>query len=132
MRRQFFLFAVSGSLAFLIDAGIVQALVSLFDANAYLARLVSVACGMTFTWLFNRNLTFAGHRPPGQGLLQEYLRYVLTQSGGLVVNYSVYSLMLWLFVWMHEWPVFAVAAGSLAGLSVNFLSAKRWVFERRG
>ena len=132
MRRQFFLFAVSGSLAFLIDAGIVQALVSLFEVNAYLARLISVACGMTFTWLFNRNLTFAGQRPPGQGLGQEYLRYVLTQSGGLLVNYSVYSVMLLAFAWMHQWPVFAVAAGSLAGLSVNFLSAKRWVFERRG
>lgn len=130
MRKQLFWFAVSGGLAFLVDAGIVQALVSGADANPFLARLVSVVCAMSFTWVFNRSVTFAGVRPPGQGLLEEYVRYLGTQTGGMAVNYTVYSVVLWWFPWTQTWPVVAVAAGSAAGLSVNFLAAKKWVFER--
>ncbi|MBD8525348.1 GtrA family protein [Pseudomarimonas arenosa] len=130
MRRQFLWFAVSGALAFLLDAGIVQGLVSLLAVDPYSARLVSVACAMVFTWLFNRSITFAGIRPEGQGLITEFLRYVGTQTGGLIVNYTTYSIVLWLLPWTKTWPVVAVAAGSIAGLSVNFLAAKRLVFER--
>ncbi|MEO6076606.1 MAG: hypothetical protein ABIP56_07350 [Dokdonella sp.] len=40
LRRELLLFAISGLLGFAIDAGIVQGLVSLFDANPYAARVL--------------------------------------------------------------------------------------------
>lgn len=130
MRKQLFWFAVSGSLAFLIDAGIVQSLVTGLNANPFVARVPSVACAMLFTWLFNRTVTFAKKRPEGQGLPEELMRYVGTQSMGIAVNYATYSLCLWLLPMTRTWPFLAVAAGSLAGFLVNFMAAKKWVFER--
>ena len=53
-----------------------------------------------------------------------------TQLGGFSVNYAVYALMLWMLPLVHRWPVLGVAAGSVAGLVVNFVLARRFVFRR--
>jgi len=126
MTRQFALFCVSGALAFLVDGGVVQALVSGLDANPYLARGVSFLCAVTFTWQFNRRYTFTP--VAGRGLLREWRLYTSTQLGGFAVNYAVYSALVFGLAMVREWPILGVAAGSVAGLMVNFFAARRWVF----
>jgi putative flippase GtrA len=125
--RQLAWFCVSGALAFAVDAGVLQLLVSLAGMDPYSARVLSFLCAVTTTWLFNRRITFRGRsRLP---LHREWALYVGTQLGGAAVNYAVYAALVYSFALVHAWPVLGVAAGSLAGLLVNFTAAKRVVFR---
>lgn len=126
--REIVLFAVSGVLGFLVDAGIVQVLVSLFDANPYVARVVSFLCAATATWAFNRHYTFAGKRRYAKRR-DELSRYLVAMVGGFVLNYGTYVIVLWLLPLAHQWPVIGVAAGSAAGAVLNFLTSKFWIFR---
>ena len=63
-------------------------------------------------------------------IAREYLGYLVTMLGGAVVNYGAYVLVLH---WLEgPWvPALGVAAGSCAGLAVNFLAARHLVFKSR-
>ena len=125
--RQFVLFCVAGAIGFVVDAAVVQALVRGLGGDPYLSRIVSFLCAMTATWLFNRNYTFA--HAAGESLLHEWLRYGFAMLGGFVVNYGIYSLLVWQWPLVREWPVIGVAAGSIGGLAVNYASSRFWVFR---
>lgn len=127
--RELVLFGVGGVLGFIVDAGIVQALVSGFGWNPYLARLISFVAAATTTWLFNRRYTFkaTGH----YSLRGEWLRYMVAMSAGFVLNYGVYSALVFRFPLVKQMPALGVAAGSIAGLAVNFVSSRFWIYRRR-
>ncbi len=57
-------FAVVGAVGFLVDAGVLTALVNGLGANPYAARAVSFPAAVTATWWLNRRWTFA---PAGIG-----------------------------------------------------------------
>lgn len=122
----FLRFAISGVLAFVIDAGIVQCLVSLSAANPYLARAVSFLAAVLFTWQFNRRYTFVP--PEGLAWWREGLQYLGTQVGGFALNYATYSVIVLASATVYRFPVIGVAAGSLAGMLANYFSARRLVF----
>lgn len=128
--RQFMLFGVGGGLAFLVDAVVLHLMARIWDADPYAVRLASFMCAVTVTWLFNRTFTFAAGRTR-QPLLYEWGCYVVSQLGGFSVNYVVYAVLVWSFTLVRQWPVLGVAAGSVAGLTVNYLLARRYVFGRR-
>lgn len=127
--RQLMLFCVGGVIGFVIDAGIVQFLVSAFDWNPYGSRLLSFVAAATGTWLFNRRFTFNGVRLYGKW--GEWARYMLAMSAGFAVNYTVYSILVFHISLLQQLPFIAVAAGSVAGLSVNYLSSKLWIYRHR-
>lgn len=131
MRRQLLLFGISGTIAFLIDAGVLQLLIDGLGADPYSARLLSFLCAVLFTWQFNRHLTFAEAKQSPRSLWREWLHYLGAQIGGFAFNYGSYALLLLVSATAREWPVLAVAAGSIAGMVVNFLSAKYLVFRQR-
>jgi putative flippase GtrA len=127
LRRQILLFAVSGALGFVVDAGIVQFLVRELAANPYGARVVSFLAAATTTWAFNRRYTFAGH---GNGSRRrELLRYLVAMACGFALNYGAYALCVAAWPLVRQWPAIGVAAGSVAGALVNFLSSKYWIFR---
>lgn len=124
------LFGVGGGLAFLVDAGVLHLLARRWGVDPYGARLGSFMCAVTATWLFNRTFTFGAYQHK-QTLLHEWTRYVVSQLGGFAVNYAVYAALVWSLALVHHWPVLGVAAGSAAGLTVNYLLARRYVFDRQ-
>ncbi len=126
--RQLALFGVGGAIGFVVDAGIVQLLVSKADANPYIARLFSFFCAACSTWLFNRRFTF-GDRG-GHSLFGEWSRYMTAMSLGFALNYATYALVVFYSDFVHRWPAIAVAAGSLPGSLVNFMGARQWAFPR--
>jgi putative flippase GtrA len=128
LRRQILLFAISGALGFVVDAGIVQFLVREFALNPYGARVISFLAAATTTWAFNRRYTFAGHGKNGSRR-HELLRYLIAMAVGFALNYGTYAACLALWSLVHQWPVIGVAAGSIAGAVVNFLSSKYWIFR---
>ncbi|RYF40540.1 MAG: GtrA family protein, partial [Comamonadaceae bacterium] len=93
-------------------------------------RVVSFLAAASATWLLNRRFTFAAS-PSDGGLGAEYLRYLSAMVCGAAINYLVYAAVLW---WTPEKPYTAaigVALGSIAGLAVNFATARRLVFTDR-
>ena len=125
--RQFALFCIAGVIGFLVDAGVVQAMVTLGGFDPYLSRVVSFLCAMTATWLFNRRYTFVSSRE--ESVAKEWLRYFVAMLGGFAVNYGVYAALVYAFPVVRVWPVLGVAAGSVAGLIVNYVSSRYWVFR---
>jgi len=127
LRRQLLMFAISGAIGFVVDAGIVQILVREFAANPYGARVVSFLAAATTTWGFNRRYTFAGHG--GGSRRRELLRYLVAMACGFALNYGAYAACVLFWPLVREWPAIGVAAGSIAGAAVNFLSSKYWIFR---
>ncbi|MGB0132827.1 GtrA family protein [Dokdonella sp.] len=127
--RQVALFCIGGFLGFLIDAGLVQFLVTRFDANPYASRLLSFVCAATGTWLFNRRFTFHGVRHYGH--FGEWSRYLLAMSGGFAVNFTIYSTLVYHHELMQRLPALAVAFGSMGGFLVNFSASRFWIFRQK-
>lgn len=128
LRRQILLFAISGVIGFLVDAGIVQFLVREIGMNPYGARVLSFLAAATTTWGFNRRYTFAGHG--GGSRRRELARYLVAMAFGFVLNYGAYALCVATWPLVRSWPAIGVAVGSVAGAVVNFLSSKYWIFRR--
>ena len=130
LRREILLFAISGVLGFIVDAGIVQGLVRGLDFNPYGARVLSFLAAATTTWAFNRRYTFSGRSNGSRR--RQLVRYLVAMACGFALNYGAYALCLALWPLVHEWPAIGVAVGSVAGAVVNFLSSKYWIFRASG
>ena len=127
-QRQFLSFAAIGAAAFLVDAGVLYFGLHALGLGFYAGRLLSWTSAATFTWYLNRRLTFrtaARERP-----WRQWGRFLIANSVGGLVNYGVYAALVATVPWVREWPVAGVAAGSLAGLGVNFIASRRLVFSR--
>jgi putative flippase GtrA len=128
LHKQLAWFGVGGAIGGIVDAGLVQLLVSVGHANPYVARLVSFLCAATATWAFNREVTF-----PERGnytLFGEWSRYVLAMLAGFAVNYAAYTALVHYFVFFHTWPGIGAIVGGMPGSAVNFLGARQWVFSK--
>ena len=121
MLQQFGLFTLVGAAGFVVDASVLLLLAAL-GLNIYLARVLSWLTAATFTWWLNRTLTF---KDRGTGLLRQWLMFLAANAGGGLINIGLSSLL----IAAHVAPVLALACGSLAGLSWNFLSSRRFVFS---
>lgn len=113
-----------GTLGFLIDAAVFT-IANLLLQNLYLARAVSYLAAASSNWALNRRYTFAASaRQP----FHEWGRFVVTQSAGGVVNLGVYAMLVSVYSFFTAHPIAAIAVGSIAGMIVNFLTAKFFVF----
>ncbi|MES2347822.1 MAG: GtrA family protein [Pseudomonadota bacterium] len=119
-------FGVAGVLGLLVDTAVLYGALAL-GAGPYGGRLLSFLAAVWTTWQFNRRYTFAAGGPAWR----EWWRYLSAMGAGALLNLGVYAAVMrglppaaWL-------PFAAVCAGSLAGMGVNFLSAKYLVFRAR-
>jgi putative flippase GtrA len=130
LSTQFLRFGLVGVAGFLVDAGVLRGLVQM-GLDVYTGRVISFLAAATTTWILNRSFTF--RREAGSGLAHpaaEWLSYLALMAVGGLVNYGVYSLAVSGSITIHRYPEIGVALGSLAGMSINFWSAKHMVFER--
>jgi putative flippase GtrA len=126
MQRQLVRFAFAGGVGFLVDTAVLYLMLWL-GLGYFAGRAISFLCAVWSTWQLNRRFTFASSHT--QSVWAEWVRYLAAMSVGGCVNYAAYSAVVSSFhraVWL---PVVAVAAGSIAGLAVNFATAKWWVFK---
>ena len=133
--QQFFRFCMVGTVGFMVDVAVVYSLGDVL--GWYLARVISFLVAASTTWILNRNFTF---KPPSitspilpelpSGRLREYSKYMLSMLAGGGVNYGVYLAILHFLPAPHA-PLIGVALGSIAGLAVNFLSARTLVFRAK-
>ena len=126
--RRFILFCISGTIAFIVDT-LVFYLGALW-LPYYLARALSFFAGVVTTWLFNRNITFKGHVFRGS-LIKEFLVYFSSMGFGGAVNYTAFILCFKFIPLVSAYPVLGIAAGSIAGLFVNFALSKFLIYRHK-
>jgi putative flippase GtrA len=125
---QFIRFAAVGTAAFVVDTAVLY-LALWAGLGLYSGRVVSYLFAATFTWYGNRRITFATHARGVAAATVEWIRFLLTNLVGGAVNYAVYAVLVSQLELVHAYPLLGVAAGSLAGLSVNFTLSKWLVFR---
>jgi putative flippase GtrA len=104
-------------------------MVTEWNTNLLLARGCSFTCAATTTWIINRIITFAAARRRPRRLAAEWTAYFTASVAGGCINYLVFALAVRLSPLLHEIPTMAVALGTLAGMSFNFLMYSRYVFR---
>jgi putative flippase GtrA len=122
---QFVRFGTVGVIGFLIDTTVVYSLRR--SLGLYGAGLVSYLVAATGTWLLNRIWTFRG-----QGTRKAHHQWALflaTNLVGFALNRGTYALLVTFVALCAQQPVYAVAAGAIAGMFVNFAMARSVVFR---
>lgn len=127
-RREMIVFGLVGTVGFLVDTGVLYLIKG--ELGLYWARVFSFFCAATATWWLNRQITFR-HRESGMSMTQEYVRYFGLMLGGGVVNYLVYAIAIALIPATIYSPMISIAMGSVAGMVINYLSARYIVFRKK-
>ncbi len=120
-------FLLVGGLGFVVDAGLLQALL-LLGQDPLSARAASVAVAVSCTWLLHRHFTFAHRQIP---LVRSFLLYWGVSLAGAGINYLTYAGLLLGSAFFMRHPLLAVAAGSCVALAVNYLGSSRFAFRPR-
>jgi len=126
VRAELARFAAVGAIGFVVDAAVLQLLVSVASWSPFAARAVSfpVALGCTFT--LNRLWTFRGLRLP---LARAYGAYGAIQVVGALINLFVFSACVVLAPPLYERPVIALGIGAAVSLLFNFYATRSVVFR---
>ena len=122
--NQIFRFGIVGVIAFLVNAAIVEAAVG--HIGPIWAQIIAFPLAATLAWWLNRNFTFS---PSVRKIHHELLRYRAANAMGWLANNGVYFVAVFAIPLAYSHPALAVAAGSLSGMALNFISSKRLVFS---
>lgn len=124
--RQFFKFSLVGVAGFIVDSIVLYCAIWL-GLGHYFGRACSYLFAATSTWWMNRRFTFP-NASSGR-LIHQWAKFLLLNAIGGLVNYSVYGFLISQIQFFFDYPVFAVAIGSLSGLIFNFSGSRAFVFK---
>ena len=125
--EQFLRFGVVGTVGFLVDSAVLLSMMAL-GLGPYGGRVVSYLAAASTTFALNRAWTFrdAGRDRP---VATQWGRFILLNLVGFAVNYGTYAALIATSPLVAEYPVLGVAAGSVAGMFINFGLSRRFVFR---
>lgn len=126
---QFIRFALVGGVGFLVDSCVLY-LYLWAIGGLYSGRIAAWFVAVTVNWALNRRFTFKLHGRHRQTLLNQWGRFVLVNSGGGLINFAVYAVLVSQVSLCEAHPILGQAAGTAAGLVLNFTGARRLVFIR--
>lgn len=132
LRGQLLRFALAGIAGLLIDLLVLYAALAA-GADWYSGRALSFLCAVFGTWQINRRFTFVDGAL-NTSLWHEWWRYLLAMSMGGILNYGTYSLIIYLasdLLVQQQLALIGVCAGSLVGMSANFIAARYFVFKEK-
>jgi putative flippase GtrA len=125
--QRFCRFLVIGGLGFLVDLTVFEG-VSKAGLPIAVARLVSFALALVFTFLLNRSYTYA----QGDGAIgAQFIKYVIASSMGAAVNLASFFMLVLLVPMATRMPSIALVFAVLAGLFVNFALYSAYVFRSK-
>ena len=128
--RRFLRFLCVGAAGFLVNEAALWIALHAFRLNAYVAGLCSFLVAVTFTWWGNRTFTFRENAARGRNsMAAEWVKFVAANGLGFVVNYAVYAGLIAFAAAPLIGPFLAVAFGSIAGLTFNFVLSASVVFR---
>src|SRR5208282_2330536 len=122
---QFTKFGVVGVIGFLIDTAVVYGLRA--SLGLYGAGAVSYVVAATGNWMLNRVWTFRGR---GSGKMHhQWALFLVTNLLGFTLNRGTYALLVTFVAQCAAQPVYATAAGAVAGMFLNFRMSRSVVFR---
>jgi putative flippase GtrA len=122
--RRFASFTTVGIVGFIVDAGILSALVHVWEWSPYAARALSFTAAVSVTWVLNRRWVFA--KTPDA--TREYGAYFGVQAIGAVINLATYAAVILFFPSLARVPVIPLTAGAALGFAFNYSALARWVY----
>jgi putative flippase GtrA len=125
--RELILFSVIGTLGLLIDIAVLYALKPML--GLFVSRGVSFFAAVITTWYLNKTFTFQGKKST-LPIHQELIAYVGLMLLGGAVNYVTYIWLVIAYEYVKSNPFLAVAAGSLAGMFLNYSTSKFVLFRK--
>jgi putative flippase GtrA len=127
MIEQFLRFGVVGTVGFVVDSAVLLGMMAL-GAGPYGGRVVSYLVAASTTFALNRAWTFRSARRDAP-VAAQWGRFVLLNLAGFAANYGTYAALVAGMPLVAANPVLGVAAGSLAGMFINFGLSRRFVFQ---
>lgn len=127
LHKSFALFVLAATVGFVVDAGVLTALVRGLGWGPWEGRFVSFPLAVTSTWFLNRRYAFRGTGHGDQRV--EYAAYWAIQLAGAVVNFAIFGLCLHWAPALAAWPFVPVALGGLAAMLFNFTVARSTVYR---
>lgn len=128
-RNEILRFGFVGVAGLVTDVAVLYLAVAL-GLGLHGGRVVSFLAAVFVTWQLNRRYVFRA-AVPAMTPWREWWTYLASMMGGGAFNYAGYSALLALGPRGPLLPMLAVAGGAVAGMTINFLSAKFLVFRRR-
>ena len=126
LAAEFLRFGTVGGLGLLWDVSTLYVLRPFLGFT--IATFASFLVAATMNWTLNRLWTFRG-RGSQDSLFRQWLSFLGANGLGFVLNRSVVFGLAWSSPFCLAYPVVALAAGSLAGMTANFTLSRRLVFR---
>ncbi|MCA8956017.1 MAG: GtrA family protein [Planctomycetes bacterium] len=125
-------FGLVGATGFLVDLAVYSSLLWGFGVQHLASRAISFWFAATWNWAWNRALTFAGRQRTSKRV--QWLKFLASSAFGFCVNWGVYYTLTSEVVFFADgWPrVLALFLGVLAGMGLNFILARTFVFLPHG
>lgn len=120
-------FGVVGGVGFVVDSAILLLALHALGLGPYSGRVLSYVVAATTTFALNRAWTF-GSRPRSATPLRQWVLFLALNLVGFACNYGTYAALVGWVPLVGRFPVLGVAAGSLAGMTGNFLLSRLFVF----
>lgn len=127
MIEQFLRFGVVGTVGFVVDSAVLLGMMAA-GLGPYGGRIVSYLVAASTTFALNRAWTFRTARRDAP-VAAQWGRFVLLNLAGFAANYGTYAALVAGVPLVAANPVLGVAAGSLAGMFINFGLSRRFVFQ---
>jgi putative flippase GtrA len=127
MLGQFLRFGVVGVAGFVVDSTVLMAMIAA-GMGPYSGRVVSYVAAASATFALNRAWTFRDRAGAGP-VAAQWSRFLLVNLVGFTANYGAYAVLIGASPLVARYPVLGVAAGSLAGMFLNFALSRRLVFQ---
>lgn len=124
--REMLSFLVVGSVGFVVDAAILTLLTAYAGWSPWLARIPSFLGAVFVTWALNRKHTFAE-----RGLQRRHTEafyYLVIQSGGALINLTIFWICLAAQPQLAKLPVIPLAVGSAGAMIFNYLISSKWLY----
>lgn len=115
-------FALTGSVGFAADAGLLTLLVGA-GLHVFHARAWSFLVAVLVTFALNRSFTFASRA--GVATRRQLLGYVAIQAAGNALNLSVFAALLLAWPALASQPWMPLAVASLAAMGLTYLLSRR-------
>ena len=125
--EQFLRFGVVGTVGFLVDSAVLLGMMAA-GLGPYGGRVVSYIAAASATFVLNRAWTFRTARRDAP-VASQWGRFLLLNLVGFAANYGTYAALITTVPLVAAYPVLGVAAGSIAGMFINFGLSRRFVFQ---
>jgi putative flippase GtrA len=119
-------FGAVGVAGFVVDSAVLLAMLAA-GLGPYAGRVVSYVAAASATFALNRAWTFRD-RARSERPVRQWALFLLLNLVGFACNYGAYAALVAGVPLVARNPVLGVAAGSLAGMTGNFLLSRRYVF----